>query len=97
MCCFFTTLVLLGPRFAAIIWWIFNPARFSAAFNGFLLPILGIIFLPWTLLMYLIVWNPVTGLTGWGWLWIGLALVFDIASYAGGGYGNRNRIPGYSA
>jgi hypothetical protein len=27
---------------------------------------------------------------------MGLAVVADIASYAGGGYGNRNRIPGYS-
>ena len=25
------------------------------------------------------------------------AVLADIASYSGGGYGNRNRIPGYSA
>jgi hypothetical protein len=35
------------------------------------------------------------GIEGWDWLWLGLALVADISSYAGGGYGNRRRIPGY--
>ena len=35
----------------------------------------------------------VTGVTGFDWLWIGLALIADIASY-GGGVG-RQRIPGY--
>jgi hypothetical protein len=97
MCCFFTTLVLLGPRFASLIWWLINPLRFSAAFSSFIWPILGIIFLPWTTLMYLIVWSPATGIVGLDWLWLGIAVVTDIGSYAGGGYGNRNRIPGYGA
>ena len=96
MCCMFTTLVLLGPRFATLIWWLFNPARFSAAFGSFIWPILGIIFAPFTTLMYLIVWSPVTGIYGLDWLWLGLAVLADIGSYAGGGYGNRDRIPGYS-
>jgi hypothetical protein len=97
MCCFFTTLVLLGPRFASLIWWLINPFRFSAAFSSVIWPILGIIFLPWTTLMYLIVWSPATGIVGLDWLWLGIAVVTDIGSYAGGGYGNRNRIPGYGA
>jgi hypothetical protein len=46
--------------------------------------------------MYTLVALPEQGVTGWGWLWIGLAAVIDVATYAGGGYGNRNRIPGYS-
>ena len=36
--------------------------------------------------------NPIEG---FNWVWLGLAVVLDIASYTGGGYGNRNRIPGY--
>ena len=97
MCCFITSLFLLGPRFAALIWWLINPFRFSAAFSSVIWPILGIIFLPWTTLMYLIVWSPATGIVGLDWLWLGIAVVTDIGSYAGGGYGNRNRIPGYGA
>jgi hypothetical protein len=29
---------------------------------------------------------------GFDWVWLGLALVADIASYSGGAYGNRNRL-----
>jgi hypothetical protein len=96
MCCFITSLFLLGPRFATLIWWLINPFRFSAAFSSFIWPALGIIFLPWTTLMYLIVWSPVTGIYGLDWLWLVLAVLADLSTYAGGGYGNRDRIPGYA-
>ena len=95
MCCVFTILVLLGPRFAGAIWWLVQPARWNLVFQNWLWPLLGIIFLPWTTLMYVIV--APGGINGlWEWLFIGLAVIADIASYTGGGYGNRKRIPGYS-
>jgi hypothetical protein len=96
MCCMVTSLLLLGPRFGALLWWLINPLRFSAAFSSFIWPILGIIFLPWTTLMYLIVWSPITGVYGLDWLWLGIAVLIDLGTYAGGGYGNRERIPGYA-
>ena len=96
MCCFITSLFLLGPRFATLIWWLINPLRFSAVFSSFIWPALGIIFFPWTTLMYLIVWSPVTGVYGLDWLWLVLAILADLGTYAGGGYGNRDRIPGYA-
>jgi hypothetical protein len=37
------------------------------------------------------------GIFGFDWVWIGLAVLADIASYTGGAYGNRNRIPGYGS
>ena len=95
MCCIFTSLFLLGPRFAAFIWWLLNPVRFNAAFSTWIWPLLGIIFLPWTTLMYLLVFPA--GIIGFDWLWLGLAVLADISMYAGGGYGNRDRIPGYGA
>ncbi|MEJ2737254.1 MAG: hypothetical protein P8189_27475 [Anaerolineae bacterium] len=96
MCCLITSLFLLGPRFATLIWWLINPVRFTAAFSSFVWPILGILFMPWTTLMYLIVWSPLTGVYGLDWLWLALGVLADISTYAGGGYGNRDRIPGYS-
>jgi hypothetical protein len=90
MCCFFTILLFLGPRFAAIVWWLFQPVRWNLVFDTFIIPILGIIFLPWTLLMYVIV--APGGLTGLEWVFVGLMLVFDIGSYVGGGWGNRSRF-----
>jgi hypothetical protein len=92
MCCFFTILLFLGPRFAGIVWWLVQPGRWNLAFDTLIFPILGIIFLPWTVLMYVIV--APGGLTGLEWLFVGLMLVFDIGSYAGGGWGNRSRFGG---
>ena len=98
MCCFFLVLVFLGPRIGGPLWWLFQPLRWEAAFRNFaggnlwwIWPILGIVFLPWTTLMYVLV-SP-GGVNGWDWLWVGLMLIFDIASYTGGL--GRKRIPGY--
>lgn len=90
MCCFFTTLVLLGPRFAVLIWWLIRPVYYRLVFNTWIWPLLGIIFLPWTTLMYLIVGGG--PLSGFDWVWLGLALLADLGSYGGGAYGNRERF-----
>lgn len=95
MCCLLTVLLFLGPRAALGLWWLFDMQRFNIVYNTFVLPFLGFLFLPFTTIMYTIVWQP-TGIEGFNWVWIGLAVVLDIASYGGGGYGNRNRIPGVS-
>ena len=92
MCCFLTTLFLLGPRAAILVWWLINPLRFELAFSSFFWSFLGFLILPWTTLMYLAVWSPVNGVYGFDWVILGLGLLADIASYTGGGYGNRRRI-----
>ena len=99
MCCAFLMLVLLGPRVVGVFWWIFQPLRWQSAFSSFLgggnlwwiWPVLGIVFLPWTTIMYVIV--APGGIVSWDWLWLGLMLVADIASYSSGA--GRKRIPGY--
>ena len=93
--CLFLTLLLLGPRAAIIFWWLIEPLRWSLVFETmpFLVPLLGFLFLPWTTLMYVVV--GIGGVTGWDWLWIGLAVFADIATYAGGAVGGRGRVPGY--
>jgi hypothetical protein len=92
MCCFFTTLVFLGPRAAILIWWLVNPVRWQATFSSFIWPLLGFLFVPWTTLMYVLV--APGGVVGFDWIWLGLAVLADISMYAGGGYGNRDRLPG---
>ena len=99
MCCGFLALVLIGPRFVGAFWWLFQPVRWQLAFTNiigggslwWIWPILGIVFIPWTTLMFVIV--APGGIVGWDWLWLGLMLFVDIASY-GGGIG-RKRIPNY--
>jgi hypothetical protein len=92
MCCFFTTLVFLGPRAAILIWWLVNPVRWQATFSSFIWPLLGFLFVPWTTLMYVLV--APGGVVGFDWIWLGLAVLADISMYAGGGYGNRSRFTG---
>jgi len=90
MCCFFTTLILLGPRVGALVWWLFWPLKWNAAFSSTIIwSILGIIFAPWTTLMYVIIF-PVAGF--WDWLFLILAILADVGSYGGGGFGNRDRL-----
>ncbi len=93
MCCLVTIIVLLGPRLGIILWWLFDMARWESAFNSIIWPILGFIFLPWTLLAYVLVVPG--GITGLDWLVLALGVVLDITSYSGGGYGRRRwRRPG---
>ena len=91
MCCLFTSLVVLGPRFAGAIWWLVNPALWNRAFSSWIWPLLGLIFLPWTTLMYVIVFPG--GIVGLDWLWMGLAVLADIMWYTGAAA--RKRVPGY--
>ena len=94
MCCFFTSLVFFGPRLAILVWWLLQPSRWALAFSGsFIWPLLGFIFLPWATIMYVLV--APGGVTGFDWIWLGLGVLADIASYGGGGWGNRDRL-GYN-
>ncbi len=95
MCCFFTVLLFLGPRAAVLIWWLINPVLFNLVFRTIIWPILGIIFLPWTTLVYVLV--APGGIFWFEWVWLVLAILADFSTYGGGAYGNRNRIPGYTA
>jgi len=90
MCCFFTALVFFGPRLGVLVWWLFQPLRFSATFSTWIWPLLGLIFAPWTLLMYIII--APGGIVGFDWIWIGLGVLFDVMSYGGGGYSNKERF-----
>jgi hypothetical protein len=88
--CLFVVLLFFGPRSAIALWWIFDPLRFDVTFTSFWLPFLGFLFIPWTTLMYVLV--APGGLNGLDFLWLGLAIALDIASYSSGGvYGRRRR------
>ena len=88
-------LIALFARVALLVVWLSTPLV-SRAFHGdWLLPLLGIIFLPITTLAYVLVYYIYGGVTGWGWLWVILALLLDLGAHSSGAYANRNRIPGY--
>jgi hypothetical protein len=94
MCCFLIALIAFGPRLAFLVYWLIAPARVSAAFNTFNLPwlvgIAGLIFIPWTALAYVLIFP----LNGFDWIWLGLGIMADVASYLSGYY-KRKSVPGY--
>jgi hypothetical protein len=90
--CLFALGAAAAPRLVLLFTWLFTPLV-SRAFDGaFFLPLLGIIFLPFTTLMYVLAWSPVVGVTGWGWFWVLIGLFLDLGSYGGSAYGNRGNI-----
>jgi hypothetical protein len=96
--CLFALAAASFPRLALLFTWLFTPLVTRAFSGGFLLPFLGLLFLPFTTLMYVVVWSPVAGVSGWAWFWVGLGLLLDIGSYGGSAYGNRGRLAsGYRA
>lgn len=98
MGCLFAIFAGLFPRLGTLIIWLARPNLFRVAFGGsWLWPVLGIIFLPFTTLMYVILWSPGVGLVGFDWFWLILAVLIDISHWVGAGYTNRDRVPGYNA
>jgi len=92
-CCLFALILSGAPRLASVIWWLFRPVYWTAAFRDWpvvwwLWPTLGIVFLPWTTLMYAFVYPD--GLSLFNWIFLGLALVLDIGTY-GGDYKARQK------
>ncbi len=58
------------------------------------MPLLGIIFVPYTTVMYMLVWTP-TGVQGWDWLWIILGLFLDVTQWVQSA-AHRKEVPGYT-
>jgi hypothetical protein len=94
MPCLIALLAVCAPRLAFLFMWIFTPLV-NRAFNTFVGPLLGLAFLPFTSIMYVVLWTPGIGVVGWEWLWVVLAFFVDLMSYAGSAMTNRQQIEGY--
>jgi hypothetical protein len=81
MGCLFALFAGLFPRLGLFIIWVARPALVDAAFDTFILPLLGIIFLPFATLIYVVLYTPGVGLSGWGWFWVILAVLLDIGHW----------------
>jgi hypothetical protein len=81
MGCFVVLFALISPRLALFFVLIFSD-WIGQAIDGWIVPILGFFFLPWTLLAYVVMWqvHPL-GVHGFDWFIVGFAFVVDIASY----------------
>jgi hypothetical protein len=92
MGCLFALLGGLFPRLALLILWIARPVRVDAIFDGWLVPLLGIIFLPFATLIYVLLYTPGRGVTGWDWFWVALAAILDVGHW--GASGRQRQLSG---
>ena len=70
---------LFVPRVVIALLWLFTT-WFQGVFDTFIIPVLGFIFLPYTLLWYTVVQNVWAGEWGfWQIIVMAIALVFDLA------------------
>src|SRR4051812_17767757 len=58
MGCLVVLLAAAAPRVTLVLVWIFSNLV-DRAFSGFLIPLLGLIVLPYTTLFYVLAWSPV--------------------------------------
>jgi hypothetical protein len=89
MGCLLVLLAGFAPRVALVLVWIFSNLV-DRAFNGFLLPLLGLIAFPYATLFYVLAYNPITPhLSGWGWAFVIIGFVFDLGHWFGSAASRR--------
>lgn len=85
MPCLIALLALIGPRVALVFTWLFSN-MIGRAIDGWLVAVLGFLFLTWTTLAYVVLYDLGAGrqIAGLEWFVVGLAFLADFGSYAGG-------------
>ena len=91
--CLLAFVFAFTPRIVLILAWIFG-SRWDVVFTTWFWPLLGIIFAPYTTIMFLLVWSPPRGITGFDFIWLGLGVAMDLIKWSNIA-ANRRGIPGY--
>jgi len=85
----FILLAFFTPRIVLFILWLFTN-YLSRAYDGFVLPFLGFVFLPATTLAYAIAQNELGGVNGIGLVVILIGLAVDVGLLGGGARQRRS-------
>ena len=83
MCCVLILLAFFTPRIVLFVLLLFTN-YLSRAFDGFVLPFIGFLFLPATTLAYAIAQNELGGVNGLGIIVVLIGLAVDIGLIGGG-------------
>jgi hypothetical protein len=85
MPCLIALFALIGPRVALVFTAIFSD-MITRATDSILVAFLGFLFLPWTTLAYVVMYDIGIGrqVEGLEWFVVGIAFVADVMSYVGG-------------
>jgi hypothetical protein len=89
MPCLFAVLSVAFPRIAIILLWLFTNF-FTGMYQGIIIPALGFLFLPLTLIVYTYLQRAYAGHLGLSQLvFVLIAIVLDLGLVGGGTYGRR--------
>jgi hypothetical protein len=91
MGCLIVLVAFFSARFALALMFLFTN-RLGDAFDSTLGPLLGFFFLPWTTLMYALLWGSHHSVAGFEWFLVAFAFLIDIASWAGEAARERSRV-----
>jgi hypothetical protein len=90
MGCLIALIALFSPRLALFLVWLFSDLL-SRAFDGFVVPLLGFFLLPWTTLVYALVYSSSNRVDGFEWFLVAIAFLIDLGAYSGGEHSRRQR------
>ena len=68
---------LVAPRVVLGVMW-YSDDRIENAFPGWFVPLLGLIFLPYATIMYVLLWAADKKVEGTEWILVGIAAVVDL-------------------
>ena len=72
-------------RLVFLYLWIFTSLVSRAVGDNWIVPLLGLLFLPCTAIVYVWAYAPGIGVTGWGWVWVVIAFLIDLGAHGSGG------------
>jgi hypothetical protein len=88
--CLLALFALVTPRFVIVILWLFT-SYLARAFESFIWPFIGFIFLPTTTLAYAVAQNELDGVRGWGLVLVILGVLIDLGLLGRGARARRSR------
>ena len=90
-CCLLLLIVVLSPRIALVLMWLYSTYLQHAFNGGLVLPVLGFIFLPLTTIVY--AWELNSGMPteGINLLWLLIAVIIDLGGLGGGAHRRSRR------
>jgi hypothetical protein len=87
MGCLLALIAMISPRFVLALLYFFTN-RLTIAFTSGWEGLIGFLLLPYTTLIYALVYQPVQGVRGFAWLLVAVGVLLDLSSI---GFGRRAR------
>jgi hypothetical protein len=80
--CLVLLFALISPRLALVATWLLSDLL-GRAFDSWLVPVAGFLFLPWTTLAYVWMWRSAEMVEGLEWFLVGFAALIDVGAVFG--------------